>query len=129
MENDKNKDNEEEFSNGTTLASVILSSGSLNLQESENKLEELRTREVEANIEMRRNLLDHVLKLTKTINIGVLVLVFFIFITDVANGFLLESPPSRIITENVIMALIGGTVVQIASILLGINRNLFPEGK
>ncbi|MBF0131388.1 MAG: hypothetical protein HQL75_02220 [Magnetococcales bacterium] len=36
--------------------------GSLDLQESENKLAELRTREVEANIEMRRDLLDHVLR-------------------------------------------------------------------
>ncbi|MBF0131387.1 MAG: hypothetical protein HQL75_02215 [Magnetococcales bacterium] len=60
---------------------------------------------------------------------GVLVLVFLIFLTDVANVFLFASPPPRIITENVIMALIGGTVVQIASVLLGINRNLFPEGK
>lgn len=89
-------------------------------------LDDLRAKEMEANIEMRKKILDSILSLTTRINIGVLVLVFLLFAVDFASHFISGSPHTPIITERVIMTLIGGTVIQIASILIGINRNLFP---
>lgn len=87
----------------------------------------IKVEEAQANIKMRKRLLDDVLALTKTINIGVLSLVFIIFVTDTVGVFILKDTYSRIVTENVIITLIGGTVAQIATILIGINRNLFPK--
>lgn len=87
---------------------------------------DIKVEEAQANIEMRKRLLDDVLALTKTINIGVLSLVFIIFTVDTIMALFVETAYTRIITENVIMTLIGGTVAQIATVLIGINRSLFP---
>ena len=89
----------------------------------------IRATESRANIEMRKSLLESVLNLTKVVNVSVIVLVFLIFLVDTIGLFYYTLSTPRLITENVIMALIAGTVVQIVSMLVGINKNLFPEDK
>lgn len=78
-------------------------------------------------VRLRKEATDEVLKLFKKSNIFILFFVSVLVIVDVYHTVYLGKDHSfRIINENVLMALIGGTTVQLGTIVLVIFRSLFP---
>ncbi|NNG05356.1 MAG: hypothetical protein HKM95_14830 [Inquilinus sp.] len=79
-------------------------------------------------LQMRTDVAKNIMKLFVTTNIFVLVLLLLIFSIDIY--FMtrnLIGAGDRIVTENVLMALLGATTVQVGTIMVSISAYLFPR--
>lgn len=84
--------------------------------------------ELRSKIRLQWLIAGPVITLFLVLNIGVFVLIWNAYFNDLAlirQGIITWE--GRLITENVVMSLIAGTVAEVATILLGITWYLFPR--
>ena len=79
-------------------------------------------------LQMRTDVAKNIMKLFVTTNIFVLGLLLLIFSVDIYfTRINLIGAGDRIVTENVLMALLGATTVQVGTIMVSISAYLFPR--
>lgn len=82
----------------------------------------------ESDTEVRRKLVDDMISLFRKTNLFVICATGIIAIIEyILIYFNVIAPHDRIITENVILAFIGATVVQLGAIMVVIFKYLFPS--
>jgi hypothetical protein len=80
--------------------------------------------------EVQINFIDEVLKLFKTANYVVLIVVGVLVVIDEANIYFFGWKASdRIISSNIIISLIGATTIQVGTIAITIANYLFKGGR
>lgn len=77
---------------------------------------------------LRERVTEHIIPAFKWINIAVAIAIVVLALLDEANiWFGHPAPDGRVITPQVVMALLGATAVQMGSIAVIISRYLFPQ--
>ena len=79
---------------------------------------------------LRKETADKILNLFKNANmVAIFAISLSMFVDYVFIGTKLIEPADRLINENIIMAFLGATTVQVGTIMVAVSRYLFPSAK
>ena len=78
--------------------------------------------------ELRKTITTSIMNRFVTVNVSVLIIIAIIYIIDLFYIFhKVITPADRVITSNIIIAIIGATTVQFGAIAFAISQWLFPK--